>query len=830
MRKTILLGLVFMFLLSFSVFASVEIFSAVGASGAVRWSEDGKTWTTSGTAGSTQLYGVVWSPELELFSTVGVNGAVRWSEDGKSWTTTGTAGSTTLFGVAYSPELELFVAVGHSGAVRWSEDGKSWTTTGTAGSSALYSIAYSPELEIFVAVGHSGNVRWSEDGKSWTTTGTAGSTRLFGVTWSPELELFSAVGDNGAVRWSEDGKSWTTTGTAGSAQLLGVAYSPELEIFAAVGASGNVRWSEDGKSWTNSGTAGSTTLRSVAWSPKLELFVAVGHSGAVRWSEDGKSWTTTGTAGSADLLGVVWSFSPTDFTITAKDTYTNTSINTFNATITNSTDTIILSTTNGTIIWEYGDEDLLDITIRATNYFDRTYTDYNTTEKLEARLHNLVVTAKNSESGNSINNFFIIYNETTFSTNNGTLRTNLNYPSSEGGLFSFEVGATDYVNQNITNHQSNQTLEVSLFPANSLTINIFDAKTLDPILDDFPYTLEGTKDFYTTGNVTNGSLVIQELEADDYELTFNKVGEYYPQTFYLRLQEGEAISIDAYFYDINTTLYSSVITIVDPNSQPIEAALVSIQERIQGNYRTISQKYTDSTGKVAFLLRPDADHKIIIEKTGFTTREYEIRPISDPYAVTLRINPELSYNYETAYDNVFFSYLPKIKQLNLSEHIFNLSLSSPNGELQYFGITTIYATTNITGSPSGGTAVLTADLTNHTSSTLSVRYFFKSIGRQEYSFTIVYPVSNIKPSSTSIIGIKEDSIFQEMSPLLKFIIIISTTIFLLFIGIEFGVPIQGAGIVFTLVLVGAWLIGWIPILIPLVIGILTIGSFFWGNE
>ena len=519
-----------------------------------------------------------------------------------------------------------------------------------------------------------------------------------------------------------------------------------------------------------------------------------------------------------------------DFQITAKDIYNDSSINTFNATITNSTDTIILSTTNGTIIWEYGDEDLLNITIEANNYFDRTYTDYNTTENLEARLHNLVITAKNSESGNSINNFFIIYNETTFSTNNGTLRTNLNYPSSEGGLFSFEVGATDYVNQNITNHQSNQTLEVSLFPANSLTINIFDAKTLDPIVDDFPYTLEGTKDFYTTGNVTNGSLVIQELEADDYELTFNKVGEYYPQTFYLRLQEGEAISIDAYFYDINTTLYSSVITIVDPNSQPIEAALVSIQERIQGNYRTISQKYTDSTGKVAFLLRPDADHKTIIEKTGFTTREYEIRPISDPYAVTLRINPELSYNYETAYDNVFFTYLPKIKQLNLSEHIFNLSLSSPMGELQYFGITTLYAATNITGSPAGGTAVLTADLSNHTSSTFAVKYFFKSIGRQEYSFTIVYPVSNIKPSSTSIIGIKEDSYLQGLSPLVKFIIIIATTIILLFVATEFGVPIQGAGIILTLVLTVAALIDWIPILLPITIGILTIGSFFMGNE
>ena len=80
----------------------IEIFAAVGASGAVRWSDDGKTWTDSGTAGSTALWSVAWSPELELFAAVGDDGAVRWSDDGKTWTDSGTAGSSALYGVAWS--------------------------------------------------------------------------------------------------------------------------------------------------------------------------------------------------------------------------------------------------------------------------------------------------------------------------------------------------------------------------------------------------------------------------------------------------------------------------------------------------------------------------------------------------------------------------------------------------------------------------------------------------------------------------------------------------------------------------------------------------------
>ena len=164
--------------------------------------------------------------ENGLFAAVGFDGVAHWSDDGKTWTT-GTAGSTTLLGVAWSPSLELFAAVGTGGVAHWSDDGKTWTT-GTAGTTGLRGVAWSPELELFAVVGSSGAVRWSDDGKTWTDTGTAGSTTLNGIAWSPELELFAAVGDNGAVRWSDDGKTWTTTGTAGSTALNGIAWSPYL--------------------------------------------------------------------------------------------------------------------------------------------------------------------------------------------------------------------------------------------------------------------------------------------------------------------------------------------------------------------------------------------------------------------------------------------------------------------------------------------------------------------------------------------------------------------------------------------------------------------------
>ena len=91
-------------------------FVAVGASGTIRTSTDGITWTTR-TAGTTNnLNGITWSGTQ--FVAVGASGTILTSPDGIAWTTQTSNTTNNLNGIVWSGNQ--FVAVGASGTVRTS--------------------------------------------------------------------------------------------------------------------------------------------------------------------------------------------------------------------------------------------------------------------------------------------------------------------------------------------------------------------------------------------------------------------------------------------------------------------------------------------------------------------------------------------------------------------------------------------------------------------------------------------------------------------------------------------------------------------------------------
>ena len=73
-----------------------------------------------------------------------------------------------------------------------------------------------------------------------------------------------------------------------------------------------------------------------------------------------------------------------EFELTANNSYTDSSISEFNATFSNSTSDNKITTTNGSIF--YYKDLIYDIFIEADTYFDRNYTDYDTSASLEAKL------------------------------------------------------------------------------------------------------------------------------------------------------------------------------------------------------------------------------------------------------------------------------------------------------------------------------------------------------------------------------------------------------------------------------------------------------------
>ena len=138
-----------------------------------------------------------------------------------------------------------------------------------------------------------------------------------------------------------------------------------------------------------------------------------------------------------------------NFTISARDSFDNSSLSNFSATLQNSDGTLSFSTTNGTINTGIMDNStsLYNITVssdEAGGYFSEYFENYNlTSNPLVADLSQFRGTAYNQYNNNSISSFTITYDSTNFSTTNGLLRTNFGDASRSSEPYTVSLSSSE---------------------------------------------------------------------------------------------------------------------------------------------------------------------------------------------------------------------------------------------------------------------------------------------------------------------------------------------------------------------------------------------------
>lgn len=231
------------------------------------------------------------------FVAVGQSGKLATSSDGKAWVNrNGGFQGSSIYGVAYGNGL--FVAVGSSGKLATSSDGAVWTQRQSSFEApTIWSVTYGNGL--FIAVGDSGKLTTSSDGVNWMPVAT-GAAHLYGITYGNGL--FVAVGQSGTIVTSPDGLTWTARSSDfGTSIVYGVAYGNGL--FVAVGQSGKLCVSHDGITWLPQPSGfGTTQINGVIATDKL--FLAVGHDGKVAISLNGYDWELQ--AGGFDLTDTLF--------------------------------------------------------------------------------------------------------------------------------------------------------------------------------------------------------------------------------------------------------------------------------------------------------------------------------------------------------------------------------------------------------------------------------------------------------------------------------------------------------------------------------------------
>lgn len=436
------------------------------------------------------------------------------------------------------------------------------------------------------------------------------------------------------------------------------------------------------------------------------------------------------------------------------------------------------------------------------------------------------VTAKVNKTGVAIINFTAaLFNSSwvsTIITTNGSAEFNVSADLQNYTLNVTSIGYAFY-NDTLVDINGSSSHIAYLYENNSISISIFDSKTVALINDtNISYIIQGnTTGYYVEGKVDNGSLFFFYLDADYYSLEFWHDDKYPKQEYFVTLQDSEHKYLNAYL--INSSFVASTIpTIINPFEQPMESALITMQENIGGSYVTVSQKLTDGTGSAHFYLKIDETYQVIVEKTGYQTRTTTLNPYSNPYTVTLRIDPISTYNYTYPFQGVSYLYSPASGIINKTLTNFSFTVSSPDGLLSYFGI--YYNSTNIsnvTTSPSGGTAFLEINLTDFDGD-LEIIYFLKSSGHDLYEVNASYSVITLNYSNSSIISGLNDA-NDDFTLTWKIIIILLIMMVFLFVGYEMGIPIRAYPIIMvaTLGIFTTPAVAWVDYRLTILAGVLA---------
>jgi 5-hydroxyisourate hydrolase-like protein (transthyretin family) len=303
--------------------------------------------------------------------------------------------------------------------------------------------------------------------------------------------------------------------------------------------------------------------------------------------------------------------------IHAKDTYNDEEILEFNATITNSTETKKYEIDDGILIWEFGDQDLLNITIEAENYYEKEYTNYNITDGLEAELWNKinnVINFTDGHTGDPIENTTIEIERPDGSTIERT--TNLtgqiqfdfqeDFNIIEGEYKITFEGKEGYISpitftEIVNESQANIQQEYEIYRA-TININIFDRATdnllTNPVniilLEVFNITTTNGTYSYSNATLTTQTYTIQSISDgyDTEQLEFLYTGQ-------------ENLTLN--FYMLNLTDPSAgtlFVSIIDDFYRVIQNAEVSLLEynSESNSYIKVSECRSNSNGECQFTI------------------------------------------------------------------------------------------------------------------------------------------------------------------------------------------------------------------------------------
>lgn len=459
--------------------------------------------------------------------------------------------------------------------------------------------------------------------------------------------------------------------------------------------------------------------------------------------------------------------------------------------------------------------------------------DYDIT-LLNARLN---VSATAGIGGAPINDIYVMVDNITYQ------QTGANTYAYGAGTKEVRIWADGYAYEyrNITFTTDLQNLSVTLYEDTLIRVSTYDIN--GNALNDTNITFSKTG-YSFDANTGADNIYYNTFTEGNYTITVSRES-YSDSDYFVTLNNGSYILLNTYL-DLEEDTFSRTFTVKrSDNSNNVQDALLSFYRTINGSQTLVTQVYSDYNGQALAFLDATQEYLLRVSHPIYLSKEISFTPTDASYVVY--IGEGYVPEYETVYDDVSYNILPTYNILYQGNfYDFNFSISSSQGQLEYWGLSVdnngVVTTKNITGQPSGSNTNINVFVDANTTAYIpvTVRYFFKSGAQsEEWNMERTYWAYPDQISNNTIVN-AFDEFSAELSPngktnYVQYIIMAFTTIALMGL-LMMVVKIRSFEIIGTIIVslfafwckVG-WFEWWLWGLIAVPIYILTIVKLSRGS-
>ena len=295
---------------------------------------------------------------------------------------------------------------------------------------------------------------------------------------------------------------------------------------------------------------------------------------------------------------------------------------------------------------------------------------------------------------------------------------------------------------------------------------------------------------YTTGT---GYILVGNLSPGIPYIEIENAN--YPRRgFYITISENLTTGLTAYLLRSTATTQEVIFIVQSSALSKIGDAKLSFYRMINMTYVVVGQVETDYAGQTALILDTMNKYRVVIEAAGYPIKTLELRPIQSSYTITLQ---ETGAGFENVFEGIAYTITPTNRSTNVSQAYtdFRLDIYSSLSDLELFGVrvfehnyTCIPAscTTNVTGSPAGGSAIV--KVKGNATGTVRIDVYYK---RTDYPITYlnfnIYSFVDALKAMASSLWESMKTVKSEHSNIMLALISIVGTIALLGTAAEIGI-------------------------------------------